>query len=194
MSATHGPSEHSMGASLGAVPQPPPGPPDELDQSQALRLSARSGDTQVVFRLDRDVPFLHRLAEAAGDRLEWLSENRRIVIAAVVAVLAVVALTGVIGGAYRGHPLPAAPPAAAAHPAPVVLPLPPAPAVPGIPPVPPAAAAATAPVIEEIPEPPPPPPAPRLHKRRVRLAPAPGKSPAAIAHPSPRPTTAPVRW
>src|SRR5678815_3565819 len=108
MSPTQGPSEQSMGASLGAVPQPPPGPPndvdDDLDPSQALRLSARSGDTQVVFRLGRDVPFLHRLAAVAADRLEWLSENRRIVIAAVVAVLAVVALTGMIGGAYRGRP------------------------------------------------------------------------------------------
>jgi hypothetical protein len=198
MSQTHGPSEQSMGAPVGAVPQPPPGlHPDlasDLEQSQALRLSARSGDTQVVFRLNRDVPFLHRLAELARDRLERLMDNRRLVIAGAIALVAVVTLTAMIGGAYRDPPTPATPPAPAAQVHPVVLPLP------AEPPAPPPAA------LEDRGQPAAPsPPATRPHKPRPRLASPKLASPATAAarrkagqapaaHPSTRPPTPPARW
>jgi hypothetical protein len=188
-----GPSEPSMGTPTGAIPQPPPGgPPDDLDPSEALRLSGRSGDTAVVFRLNRDVPLLHRLAELATDRLEWLIENRRMVAAGGVALVAVVALAATIGGAYRGHPLPITP-AAPPRP-PVVLPLSAEPA-----PAPAAAVPAPAPAAAaEVDPAPAARPTPRPRKPRVRAttpAAVPRKTVAApSAHPGPRLATPPARW
>jgi len=199
MSTTQGPSEPSMGTPLGAVPQPPPGgPPEptEPDPSQSLRLSSRSGDTAVVFRLSRDVPFLHRLRELASDRLERLLENPRMAIAAVVSVLGVGALAVIIGDAYRPHPTPVSAPVPAAHP--VVLPLP----AQAAPPAQPAQVAAPPAEVEASPEPAPPPrPVPRPRKPRAKVAvarvqaPAPLAGKAQAAPPArPRLPAPPTRW
>jgi hypothetical protein len=83
----------------------------EGDHSEALRLEGRSGDTDLVFRLGRDVPFLARLRERLDKLLEWLADNRRMLLAAGVALAALVVLAQIIGGAYRPRqpPSPAAP-------------------------------------------------------------------------------------
>jgi hypothetical protein len=138
MSTSEGPSEHTIGAAVGAVPQPPNPAGDfvaDIDPSEPLRLTARSGDTAVVFRLDRDVPLLHRLAEKAADRLERLIENWKIVTAAAVGVLALAALALTIGGAYAERPPPvtAAPPRAATPPPAPALAAPATPTVPAPP-------------------------------------------------------------
>jgi hypothetical protein len=105
---------------VGAIPQAPApgGPGSDSDSSQSLRLLARSGDTDVVFRLNRRLPFLRHLAEVAAERLDRLADQRRLLIAGAVVLLALGALATVMGGAYRKPPAsppvivaPVAPPA-----------------------------------------------------------------------------------
>jgi hypothetical protein len=106
MSTTEGSSfEPSTGAPVGAVPQAPaPGFISTIDPSEPMRLLSRSGDTDVVFRLERPLPFLRHLGEASADRLDRLADYRRILIAGAVVLVAVVALALVMGGAYRKAP------------------------------------------------------------------------------------------
>jgi hypothetical protein len=130
---------------VGAIPQAPAagGFVNGIDPSEPLHLLSRSGDTAVVFRLDRRLPFLHRLADRAAQLLDRLIDQRRILVAGAVVLLALGALAMTMGRAYRTPPSPhepspaaaaapmvvpvVAPPAAA--PAPVALPTPPPPAV-----------------------------------------------------------------
>jgi hypothetical protein len=145
MSTMHGPTEPTPGVPAGAIPQPPP-PSPRNDPEDPF---ARSGDTDVVFRLERDVPLVHRLRELAVNGVELLLENWRMVAAGGVALTAVVALAIVVGGAYRAHSAPApaatpaapAPPPAVAQPAEAAAPaaMPPAAAVPVAEPARPAA-------------------------------------------------------
>ena len=131
MSTTQGPTEPASGTPPGAIPQPPPPSPDPAEDP------FRSGDTAVVFRLERDVPFVHRLHVLATSAGEQLLENWRMVLAGGVALVAVVALAVMVGGAYWHRPAPAPAARAAALPppaphvaqpaaavAPVVVPLP----------------------------------------------------------------------
>jgi hypothetical protein len=123
MSTTHGPIEPMAGAP-GAVPKPPrlfrTGP----EAGDPPEFFARSGDTDVVFRLERDLPMVHRLRELASAAADRLLDNWRMVAAAGLGLLAVVTLALVVGGAYRGRPTPATltPPAAAAPAAPAPTP------------------------------------------------------------------------
>ena len=117
MSTTHGPTEPAAGVPPGAIPQPPPPAPGADPQPDD---PAHSGDTDVVFRLERDVPLVHRLRELAASGVEQLLENWRMVLAGGVALAAVVALAVVVGGAYRNRPVPAPAPAASVPAAPVV--------------------------------------------------------------------------
>jgi hypothetical protein len=115
----------------------------------------------VVFRLERDVPLVHKLHVLAARAGEQLLENWRMVLAGGVALVAVVALAVMVGGAYWHRPVPAPAAPAAALP----------------PPAPPVAqpAAAVAPVVVPLPDPAPlveqaqPRPA---HPARVRARPA----------------------
>jgi len=107
---------------VGAVPQAPGGFVKDIDPSEPLRLLSRSGDTAVVFRLDRRLPFLRRLGERAMEGLDRLADHRRVLIAAGAGLLAVGALATMMGGAYRKHPSPHEP-APAAVVAPTVVPI-----------------------------------------------------------------------
>jgi hypothetical protein len=124
---------------VGAIPQPPPGGGfvDGIEPSEPLRLLSRSGDTAVVFRLERRLPFLHRLAEQAAQRLDRLLDYRGILIAGGVVLLAVGALALTMGGAYRKPPSHHETPAAAASPLVVPLVAPPVPATVEVPAPPP---------------------------------------------------------
>jgi len=125
MSTTHGPIEPTAGTP-GAVPQPPRPfrtGPDPRDTPEAF---ARSGDTDVVFRLERDLPLVHRLREAVADRL---FDSWRMVVAAGLGLLALVALAVVVGGAYRGRPAAAPTPPTVQATTPAAQPVPVAPAV-----------------------------------------------------------------
>ena len=159
-----------VGAPPGAVPQPPPpAPPDTPEPF------ARGGDTDVVFRLERDLPLVHRLRELASKALDGLFENWRMVAAGALGLLALGFLAAVVGGAYGHRPPPAPPPAAALPaspvPAPVLIPLP----------------------AEAAPAPAPARPAPiRAHPARARGHAAAVKKPAEA--PARRPRSAPARW
>ena len=171
MSTTQEPNEPTMGPPPGAIPQPSPGP------LAADAETARSGDTDVVFRLDRDVPLLHRLRELASNSLDRLFDNRRMVMAGVLAVLALGGLAVTMGGAYRKRPpvAPPAPPPALAQPAAVVAP-PPAPA--------PVTAVAPVAAPREVA---PPRPAPRVRPVHARAKGAPAKKATAVPPARPHP-------
>jgi hypothetical protein len=172
MSTTHGTTE--TGAPPGAVPQPPPvlgTAPEPADPADGF---ARGGDTDVVFRLERDIPLVRRLRELASTAADGLFESWWMVLAGAVGLLALGALAAMLGGAYRGRkpvaPAPATAPAAA--PTLTTMPRPPAP----IP-------------VEQLA--PPPPARHRPHLARTRTAvvkkptqavPHPGARPGAPAH------------
>jgi hypothetical protein len=108
MSTTQGPIEPMVGTPPGAIPQPPRPPGSDPEAADPF---APGGDTDVVFRLERDVPVVHRLRELAAAGVDRLFDSWRMVVAAAVGVLALVALTVMVGGAYRHRPVvPPAPP------------------------------------------------------------------------------------
>jgi hypothetical protein len=89
-----------------APPAPPPGAiPEEARDPDAAHPANRSGDTDLVFRLGRDVPLLRTLRARLDRVVEWLVDNRRILLAAGLVLAALVVLAQVIGGAYH-HPPP----------------------------------------------------------------------------------------
>jgi hypothetical protein len=103
MSTTHGPIEPTAGAP-GAIPQAPRPFGTGPDPRDAPETFSRSGDTDVVFRMERDLPLVHRLREAASGAADRLLDNWRMVVAAGLGLLALVALAVVVGGAYRSQP------------------------------------------------------------------------------------------
>jgi hypothetical protein len=106
MPTTEASLEQTRGAPIGAIPQTTPTTSNELpvDQTERWSSEARSGDTEVVFRLERDVPMLRRLKQLCADGLDRLIEHRRILVAGVLVTAAVVALASLMGGAYRDRP------------------------------------------------------------------------------------------
>jgi hypothetical protein len=118
MSTTYGTTEPIPGA----VPQPPP-PVIEGWPVDRAGSAARSGDTDVVFRLERDVPLVHRLRELGAAAVDRLFESWRMVAAGGLVLLALGALAVTVGGAY-GHRPPPAPPAAVPSPVPTPAALP----------------------------------------------------------------------
>jgi hypothetical protein len=117
MTTTDGSTEPAAGA----IPQPGS---ERVDATEALRLTSRSGDTDVAFRLDRERPWWRQVMPLVREGVYRLTSRQRWLAAGGLAL--VLAVTIPILATRGPDPVasPPGPPAVAREPAKLVAPVP----------------------------------------------------------------------